>query len=372
MSLKYDASVPSAHRIQDPVVVDNMVRCYKTQGHPAGSRPVVVTLYEHECKRNGEFRPENPWLQLSDTRGAGEGTYQWHKDPREPNLSLPRGWVWCSSWGANEWEYYARDGWTGITLFTDIPTNTCTSRRMPWQRTIAYRPNLVLSPIIKGKELMAGMPNVDDEDHDGHGGLEQPPCALESEPGSQFLGIASITRITSAEQLSGMTGGMTGYEALSLNEDCEPTASLSQPSLSAEEFVCEDLWSPGCDCGDSLSPHYDEADSVSPTTTCESPVVEAWTCQVCTYEHAGADADFLACAMCHTLRRAGDFCDPPPEFMDEPGSPATALGSGLDVHVRPSMSVATEAIRQQKRSWSGLNITQGLRHQFFGMGMAGR
>jgi len=302
------------------VVIDNML---ETQGHPAGSRPIVVTLYEHECKRGGKFRPENPWLQLSDTRGAGEGTYQWHKDPREPNLSLPRDWVWCSSWGAHDWEYYARDGWTGITLFTDAPTSNCTSRRMPWQRTAAYRPNLVLSPIIKGKELMAGMPNIDDADVD----LEQPPCALESEPDPRPLGIAPIARITSSEQLS----GMTAYGTVS----------------------CEDS-----ECGVSPSQHSPSEESL--------PAEESWTCQVCTYEHIGPDSEFLACAMCHNLRRTGEFDEVSPELRDEPES---AGAFELAVQAQPSMPMATKPpSRQEKRSWTGFD----LRHQLFGMGMAGR
>ena len=114
-----------------------------------------------------------------------------------------------------------------------LTASNCTSRRMPWQRTAAYRPNLVLSPIIKGKELMAGMPNIDDADVD----LEQPPCALESEPDPRPLGIAPIARITSSEQLS----GMTAYGTVSC-EDSECGVSPSQHSPSEESLPAEESW----------------------------------------------------------------------------------------------------------------------------------
>ena len=92
----------------------------------------MMTLFERERLLNGRWVPENPWLQLSDMRGPGEGTYIWHENPREPYLCVPRDWVWCSSWGVDEWEYFNTDGWTGITLMADTPNENCTARRMPW------------------------------------------------------------------------------------------------------------------------------------------------------------------------------------------------------------------------------------------------
>lgn len=138
----------------------------------------------------------------------------------------------------------------------------------------------------------------------GHSSSHQRPSGLEASsiPPSGHTGVAQHGSAVNSEPSDAMPAPHPG-----LGRGVQAVTPLTPGVANAREAVAQ--LNPGSQWGSSASPAAAEsshpaqrAAMYAGEASLQRPIDAAWSCCVCTYEHLGAEALFLTCAMCGSDR----------------------------------------------------------------------